>query len=1702
MQAVNPNLQTLINSDARWPISRVKAYATTKSVPSKGANVSYYGVDPDTTMTGTWWTGLAATAPAGSRDEGTFLTGSNIVEPSSVIGFEWGIGGVPAPVTGRNDLWAARWYGHFFARYSGVYRFYVDLPPFARVRIKVGSTYYGTTSDGGTKFTNPDGDLSERWTGSSIEKTRQELYFDTTSLTAGNWYDISIEYHVPQQGAPQNVSAYLVVKYREPNTTTSLDLWGDSGGDIVTDYQSDYQDDDGNDIKKPLSAGVINTTAAFLTAETIPGVNGFRGTRRNGQVGEYSFTMPLPATTNVADDPLTNGAGTINADSVAGFADSGALALESDQASIYIVTYTGRNVGNNQFTGCSGVTGSTVDTLISQFMGEGAGKYITGYDSLSGKFGPISSFGLIQIEGGLYDGSNTDYYTNRVWGNIFPGPSIDRDNKLITFTVRDFTWMLIDQYDRNYPDQASYSMADYYDPHTFNTPDGITRPPCYDRWRVDRALRDIIIKGNIDPILTYQRRRLQVSGTPLFATDYGEYLLRSDLTLDSNKFYGHPLSLARTGADDEYIWTFGYGTLLHENLSEIIKNFSYMFGFTGDGFAKCEPFGIPDNEFIHTDAEVSLVNATASWQDQSSTGALESFKGKYTDPDGTPTGTMKVQMSSQYFNDLDIIVGRHSGASQVIKIKIGASYLTELIIDGVEVSGSGGGGNEFTITRAAGDWFLYDGVDASIVWNPAIIRIPSVLSFDTRTVDLEVISGLVRFNAFFLYNRSARTTVRSLDDDKMGTLKMTQDIVNQRNEISVVGAARGKAETSDGETVNPNNPIFVHTVSRAIDLRSLYETDYEHYVGHVRSTELFDSRILNQERADSVAANSLIKYRGKEIEGSTRLLFDPSIEPADSISITDHHSHLLNSSQAWLNEIEEIYSIDANGATSYITSLRDLSPREPLTSMRFKPEPDISDWNNEPIVNLELRYRGYRISGNDASLSGRVITISSSPGWPTNHWAGYYIADDIIGVTSPRIHEIESNTANTITLVDVPDRWFDNSWAITFDPLDAEDGEPLEIKYDQIVAAKVSVQITGIDGRLIANLNDETKDLFVNWGVDKSIFWNGEIQFGAREGRKGFLVSRDTLFEYNNKVPFVIKFTVTRLTSTTQWVLLSYSANEDGTQISSPQLNGSATLNNPFGGCKIVTQVLDTGYSIGWYASGNKSGSDNRILDAGRMIDFTDKGSGVYRLFIDGRGSGEYNSTPFIDGDYIGKYVMSGKSGAVTAITDSGAGAPAGEGGGVNAWIEITISTDLGTAGELLKTMGFEGTFSIWRDGDHSDVSDDAEYPWLSIVDNQHQPISFKSADNNGLGLKLRFTQPEFYVEGLNNLMFRDGLADRPSLVQPDFEALFFYADYKTICENELTVHYEGSSYTIPANSDVKLAQFGTRVSPLVAQSHASVGLGNTYSSSVLENNQRTLGGAIQIFWSKYFPTRLWMSAGANTDANNPEQGTFVIFEFRRASPAHSSLSTTLSLGNRIRCPVNVPKAKSFVMAPFLEMHQLTGKIIGTVLVSASGLIVHSTLAGQLKLLQGIGGGDVANYEFKLPEADGFISATDLLVTVSPELLVAENDGEPIIFWRNQLIWQPQISLWHILVKPVILDRVGRGPTNLTDPFPGTEDPDLITSAQFTRTDYNSISAFWDPDDGATASLLNALGSNWMSMLNNANSLNLPVAVPLNIWTK
>ena len=918
MQPVNSTFQGLVDDDYRFPVGRIKTYPTNKTVPSRGFNASFHAIAPDTDMVvADWWSGLSNNAPVSSVAEGTFMDGSSIIEPSTVIAFDWGVGGVPSPIQGRSDLWAVRWHGHFFPRYTGTYRFYVDCSPFALVRILVDATYHGT---GANLLTDEDSNTMDRWNpdDSDFVRTGKELYFDV-ALTKGTWKAIAVEFHVPRLLEPQNLPTYICMKYREPDATTDLDLWGDSGGDIVGDYPSDYQDANGNDIKKVLSAGVVNTVPAFEVGTEVPGLKGFSGRRRKGQISEYQFDVELPASTNL-NGALGGGEGTVTVNATGGFPAVGAINIDDD-----IIPYTGKTA--TTFTGCTGVGAHSDDASVSQLIGEGAGDYIEGHDPITGKIGEITKFGLVRIEGGLYDGSSTSYWSDRIWGHVFPGPAVDRDNKKATITIRDFGRMLFQQYDRNFPDFASYSMAGYYSHFTQTTPDGISRPKCYDRWDVEKAIRDLLIKGGVDPVLLYQRDRHRATGT--YAADYGQYLIQGGLVLDSKPHYGYPGNIAASGADDKYIWAFGYGTKLWENIVELVKNFSYQFGITPSGFVRAQPFGWPDDEFSPDDGDAKLTFTGAAWNDDSDNlNNFDMFKARYR-KSSNATDTVELAATIPYWNDADIILQRHDGANQKIKVKVGASYVTSLIIDGATVSGTGGGSNEFAIAaRGAGlTWSFYDGIDPALGVNPCVIQLAAVETFSQQALELEVVSGEIRFDAFFLYKRSSRTTTRSIGNDEMGTLRIQQEIEDQRNEVDVIGAERGQLSNIGGNVINPQNPVFQHTVSRALDLDSIYDEDAANYIGQAVPVEIFDERIYDQERADFVAQFVLDRYRLTAARGNTSLMFDPTIEISDSISLTDEHSRMFDSTQVWVVGLSEKLTVAADGMVSYLTIINEVDPR-------------------------------------------------------------------------------------------------------------------------------------------------------------------------------------------------------------------------------------------------------------------------------------------------------------------------------------------------------------------------------------------------------------------------------------------------------------------------------------------------------------------------------------------------------------------------------------------------------------------------------------------------------------------------------------------------------------------------------------------------------------------------------------------------------
>jgi len=603
MQPVQSEFNTLIEDTRFKPVSRIKVFPTAKTVPSLGFKVAFYDVANDSDMVvGDWWdeSGVTLAYPISTGEI------DDIIEPSSTIGFDWGVNGSPVPLS-KGHLFAVRWQGFFFARYSGVYKFLLNTGKHSRLRIEFNNSY--------RTLKDPDDDSTvSNWTTPGIENgTKKELYAETSSLTAGNWYQIQIEFWSPEVKTPLSEPNFLSVLYEEPqNATTIYDEWGNSGGNVISDYESDYP------IAKPLSAGVVNCSTpsgvrtsvttgnvGFLVGSELTQVTRIVGEHSREEASQYSFDLPIPNATTLIDAVSANDT-TINVESTDGFPSAGVAKIDGD-----IFTYTGKTL-----TTLTGVPSSGAMAVIdhddsSVVSINGAGDYP--FNPTSHSFGVIKAMRLCTIEIGYQDfeTSPTNYYAHRIWGLVYPNPMVIRNmdgSDVLTVSVRDIRMLLTVDYFKNYPDFASYSLARYYRDSYLSEPDGIDRPVAYDRWSVQRAVRDILIKANIDPVLLYARQRKTVQGGANFAEDYSDYLIRSESQLDSNVKYGKPNATLEEDADDLYNWFFGYGSYFLDGISELAQNFLYQFGIQPDGKAVFSPINIPSKVYNDDSAEDNGIN--------------------------------------------------------------------------------------------------------------------------------------------------------------------------------------------------------------------------------------------------------------------------------------------------------------------------------------------------------------------------------------------------------------------------------------------------------------------------------------------------------------------------------------------------------------------------------------------------------------------------------------------------------------------------------------------------------------------------------------------------------------------------------------------------------------------------------------------------------------------------------------------------------------------------------------------------------------------------------------------------------------------------------------------------------------------------------------------------------------------------------------
>jgi hypothetical protein len=506
----------------RIPIGKVEIFNTPYTVPSRGFRIEFF--------------------QGGSIEGGT--TGNmKYAGNDSQIMHDWGEG-VPEVI---NDFpYQVKWYGYFYARFSGVYKFYAYSPSTSRTCI-----YF---ADSNTK--------PESLTGGSLlvdklQNTTMSASEDTSYLTAGTWYPIRVEFW--NAGTP----AYIVVLYREPDGAVDSD-----GQYSDFDSTGDYHYGNITEEHKVLSAGVVNfdetwsnrTEAEFLQPVRLP-ILGLRGNKKLNEISEYSFEVGIDQ--EDVDDTYFYDSN----NDVIQYTSDDSITIKKNRL---VRIYTGYELG------CSNFSGGTCQSV------HGSGWQITALCSNLGN--PDCPYNTPS------SGDYTKVFTGVITSFEFDRKSIDNS---ATITCKDAGFLLLNTLDENYPDTSSYMAAEYTEFETDGGagPNGISKPQAYDGWTLAKAIRDLCLHAGIDATLLYGK---QASLTTDYSEYFGNFLVGGgDIRLRKNYYYGitdyvYPVAYTvgepeAPTAEEKYNFAGNFGDKLYDRVSNFAELFGFLFGVSNDG---------------------------------------------------------------------------------------------------------------------------------------------------------------------------------------------------------------------------------------------------------------------------------------------------------------------------------------------------------------------------------------------------------------------------------------------------------------------------------------------------------------------------------------------------------------------------------------------------------------------------------------------------------------------------------------------------------------------------------------------------------------------------------------------------------------------------------------------------------------------------------------------------------------------------------------------------------------------------------------------------------------------------------------------------------------------------------------------------------------------------------------------------------------
>lgn len=449
----------------------------------------------------------------------------------NIMSYNWELGAPPN--VNNTNYFKCRYYGYFYAEFTGTYSFFVSKEPSDYARLYIDTTQAVSPTDTGSYATI----LIDEWGyhGNTTFKGVETVSGDV-SLTAGSWYPMLIDFAEREKGA------YLVVRYREP--------------DGAQDANGNYSDYDTNAVghndpvehRKILSAQVFTnkdswtsaSDAGYLTAYTVSSARSAELQLESNQSNTFQFEVPV-------------------LDSVMGTGGQNGFRYDRDigfyrDASAGVILRQNRLV--RFYTGYAEDINNPSDSdLVQRFEGVVTDIDINkspGQTSLKIKCQDLLYYAITQINENYPDVTSyvaNDYVVNN---NANEPAGLTRP--------RTYDAWPIEAVFRDLAVKAGIDPSKLYGRNQYLS----ARP------------------GNISQTTSV----VTTTGT-------GDYKIESrNITLRRRPKYGNP-AFAGQVADDEYIWSFNFGDTIFDMMSKLGDTYGFDINIDNTGDLRFASVGAP-----------------------------------------------------------------------------------------------------------------------------------------------------------------------------------------------------------------------------------------------------------------------------------------------------------------------------------------------------------------------------------------------------------------------------------------------------------------------------------------------------------------------------------------------------------------------------------------------------------------------------------------------------------------------------------------------------------------------------------------------------------------------------------------------------------------------------------------------------------------------------------------------------------------------------------------------------------------------------------------------------------------------------------------------------------------------------------------------------------------------------------------------------